>query len=137
MIHDHQTRSAIAQDWAATRKLCAGSHRQAQIPGGSFINETPPESFYNLPFFLAYAILDQVLGELIGQGTVQCARKRPLLGDKMAASINVLPWQNYKLVETGKNARNELAHEAKLLGKSNCFVYIDAIETELKAWGVL
>jgi len=137
MIYDQHVRSDILQEWTAVRKLCAGSHRQCMIPGGAFINETPPESFYNLPFLLAYAILDQVLTELIDQESIQCKQKKPLLGDKMAASLNVLPWQNYTLIEDGKTARNELAHEARLLTKNDCFAYIDAIETELKAWDVL
>jgi len=107
------------------------------VPGGGFINETPPESFCNLPFLLAYAILDQALAELIDQGTIQCHKKRPLLGEKMAASVNALPWKNYALVDSRKTARNDLAHEAKLLDKIDCFRFIDAIETELKAWNVL
>jgi hypothetical protein len=55
----------------------------------------------------------------------------------MAASANLLPWRDYALVDTGKTARNDLAHEAKLVDKANCFRFIDAIEAELKAWNVL
>ena len=105
MIRDPQARSEIAREWAAIRKLCTGSHRQSQLDGGLFINETPPENFYNLPFLLAYAVLDQVLAELIDQGTIHWQKRRPLLGDKMAASANALPWQNYALVDIGKTAR--------------------------------
>jgi hypothetical protein len=137
MIRDPETQSEIAQQWAALRKLCAGSHRQSQIAGGPFINETPPDSFYNLPFLLAFAVLDEALGELIVQGTIQCRKRRPLLGDKMAASVNVLSWRDYALVDTGKAARNELAHEARLLAKVDCFRFIDAIENELRAWSIL
>lgn len=137
MVLDPKARFEFAQEWAAVRTLCAGSHRQYQIGGGPFINETPPESFYNLPFLLAFAVLDQVLSELIDQGTIQCQKRRPLLGDKMAASANAIPWQDYALVDRGKTARNELAHDATLLGKADCFRYIDAIENEFKAWSVL
>jgi hypothetical protein len=136
MIHDPQTRSEIAQEWGAVRKLCTGSHRQYQV-SGVFINETPPDSFYNLPFLLAYAVLDQVLAELIDQGTISCQKRRPLLGDKMAASQNAIPWQDYALVDRGRVARNELAHEAKLLTRTDCFAFIEAIENELSAWGVI
>lgn len=137
MIYDQTIRSEISQEWAAVVKLCAGSHRQALIPGAEFINETPPVSFYNLPFLLAYAVLDQALTELIDQGTIQCGKKKPMLGDKIAASVNVLAWQNYALIEAGRIARNELAHDARLLGRNDCFTYIDAIEAELKAWSIL
>ena len=140
MITNQQIRTEVAQDWAALRKLCAGSHRQYAVAGAGgamFINETPPESFFNLPLLLAFGVLDQVLAELIDQGTFKCKGKRPLLGAKMAASKNHLLWQNYDLVERGKDARNDLAHEAKLLVKADCLVFIDAIEDELKAWHVL
>jgi hypothetical protein len=130
-------RAEVARDWAAVTTLCAGSHRQSQTEGGLFINESPPESFYNLPFVLAYAILDQVLANLIDQGAISCHTKRPMLGEKMEASKSVIPWQNYALVDAGKTARNELAHKAKLLGKAACFEYIGAIEKELRAWGGL
>jgi hypothetical protein len=135
MIHDKKILSAISQQWKAVRKLCHSSHRQ-YIVGGAVINETPPSESYNLPFVLAYAVLDQVLAELINEGTFQCAG-RAQLGGRMEASKNVLPWQNYKHITNGRNDRNDLAHEAKLLDKNKCFEYIDAIETELKAWGVL
>jgi hypothetical protein len=137
MIRNDQARSAIAQEWATVRKFCAGSHRQYQIPGGGFINETPPESFFNLPFLLAYGVLDHVLEELVGQGTFQCSKGPLSLGNRMFSSVNAVPWQDFALVDAGKIARNDLAHDAKLLGKMECFRFIDAIEMELKAWRVL
>ena len=137
MINDQGVKSAIARDWRVVRRFCEGSHRQWLSPGGGFINETPPEDFYNLPFLLAYAILDQVLDELLDQGAFQCHMKRPLLGDKMFASRELIPWRDYDLVNTGRRARNELAHEAKLLPRDQCFAFIDAIEAELKGWGIL
>ena len=137
MIRDPVARSEIAQQWTVVRRFCSGSHRQSQVPGGPFMIETPPESFYNLPFLLAFATLDQVLTELIAQGTIQCQRKFPPFGVKMAAAANILPWQNYALIESLKNVRNDLAHEARLLDKGACFAFIDAIESELKAWRVL
>lgn len=130
--------SEIVQDWAVVKKFCSGSHRQALIPGCGFINETPPEEFYNLPLVLAYGVLDQVLSDFMEKGLFPSPnRKRPLLGDKMIASRHHLQWRNYEFVEQGKNARNNLAHEGYLLGKFQCLEFIDAIENELNGWGVL
>lgn len=140
MIHDQNGLTEIGQEWAAVKKLCSGSHRQLLVPGGSYINETPPESFYNLPFLLAYGVLDQVLSELIDQDTIQASgtkNKRLQLGEKMRASKGALLWQDYDLINAGKTARNELAHEAKLLNRDDCFKYISAVEIELKAWGII
>jgi hypothetical protein len=98
---------------------------------------SPPNSFYNLPFVLAYATLDQVLDQLITEGHVKVGGKRPLLGTKMAASSSTVPWKDYATVDAGKEKRNELAHKAKLLPPKECPEYISAIEVELKAWKVL
>ena len=112
------------------------SHRQYQASSDTLINETPPDSFYHLPFLLAYAVLDQVLGELVHQGSIPCQGRCHLLGAKMAVSKSVLRWQDYALVENGRTVRNMLAHEAMLIDSKQCFRFIDAIEVELKAWGI-
>ncbi len=139
MIQDPQIRAEIILEWAAVKKLSAHRALQYQLPGGPFFNERePPDGFYNLPFFLAYAVLDNVLSELIEQGTINCTGKRPFpLGTKMAASKNVVPWLDYRYVEAGKTARNDLAHHAKLITKAECLAYVAAIEVELVAWKVL
>jgi hypothetical protein len=103
---------------------------------GVFINETPPEEIYNLPFVLAYAILDQVFDELMSQGTFPKPRGKSLAA-KMEASYVRLPWVDYSAVEAGRVARNEVAHDAKLRSKTDCVRFIDNIERELKAWGIL
>jgi hypothetical protein len=136
MILDMAVKSDIARQWVALRSLCRGSHRTSAVPGG-YINETPPDEFYNLPFVLAYAVLDQVLDELMDQGALQKPKGRPMLGAKMAASKADLQWTDYDLVAVGKVARNALAHDAKLLAKADCFRFVDAIEGELKAWGLI
>ena len=41
MIKDPAVRQSIAKQWATIGRLCESSHRQSQIPGGPFINETP------------------------------------------------------------------------------------------------
>lgn len=97
---------------------------------GSFV----PNAFWNLPFLLAYTVLDETLSVLRDQGEFVC--NSWMLGAKMDASKVYLPWQNYDLVFKGKEARNDLAHQALVLKKRECFIYIDAIEAELRAWGI-
>lgn len=127
-----QSRSEVTRDWEAVRKLCAGSP-QYFIPSGQIINVSTPEDFYNLPFLLAYGVLEQALKKLIEH---KPEKDKPLSW-RMEISKNHLTWQNYAVVDAGRIARNDLAHEAKLLGQAECFAYIDVIEVELKAWGVL
>ena len=104
------------------------------VPGTGSITETRPEDSYNLPLVLAYGVLDRVLNKLSDQGAFP---KEWNLGPKMATSQNVLPWQNYDLVDNGRVARNDLAHKAKLSSKADCLRFINAIEAELKAWGII
>src|SRR5688500_7834687 len=84
MISAASVLTDIRQQWKAIAKLCDPVHRVWFIAEGC-INETRPEDSYNLPFVLAFAVLDQVLGELRDQGVFACA-PNALLGKKMDAS---------------------------------------------------
>jgi hypothetical protein len=142
MITDPAVQKNIAQQWSAMRVLCRSSHRQAIVAPGVFINETPPDEFYNLSFILAYAVLDPILDALIDQGVFTISKifqkKRLIpLGKKMNASRKYLPWVDYSQIEIGKNASNDLRHRAKVLAKSDCLLFIDKLEAELKAWNVI
>src|SRR5690242_9378678 len=121
MINDQNQKNTIANEWTTVKTFCRSSHRQYAIPG-AFINETPPTGFRNLPLVLGYAVLDEVLSILINQGLFTC--KSWMLGAKMQVAEKVLPWQNYSLVKAGKDARNDLAHQAKLLDDRQCLVFI-------------
>ncbi|MES2791728.1 MAG: hypothetical protein V4719_19060 [Planctomycetota bacterium] len=89
MIKDSAVLASVQEQWAVISRFRTSGARQYQV-GESFINEGFPEDFYNLPLVLAYSLLDQVLGELIDQGSVPKAKGR-LLGAKMEASRAVLP----------------------------------------------
>jgi hypothetical protein len=136
MINDPAVLLDIVRQWSALRSLCRSSHRSGMV-GRVFVNETPPEELYNLPFVLAYAVLDQVLDELVDQGAFPRPSGKPTLAAKATASRTHLPWVNYGSVDAGRIARNEVAHEAKLRGKTECLGFVDDIERELKAWGIL
>jgi hypothetical protein len=135
MIRDPATKSEIARDWAGVRKLVSSVHQSYMIPGAGFINVGRPEDSFNLPFLLAYAVLDQVLNEFIDQGEFSCKSRR--LGEKMLASRSFLPWQDYSRVDAGREARNRLAHEAVLLPRANCVEFVEAVELELISWGLV
>lgn len=135
MIRDPQIKSEIVKEWDGVRKLQQSFLTAHLLPGFGIINEVIPDEFHNLPFVLAFAVLDEVLTQLRDQGHFKC--KSSLLGPKMRASRRRLPWQNYDLVNSGRKARNRLAHDARLLAKADCFKYIDAMEIELRAWGII
>jgi len=133
MIRDSRARAVITQDWAGVEKLSKADDGYFYLD--VFVSGTRLDESYNLPFLLAYSVLDQVLTELRQQGEFQCTSW--FLGAKMSASRDHLPWKDYDLADSGREARNLLAHEAVLLSKADCLKYIDAVRAELKAWAVI
>lgn len=134
MIGDQTAKDEIAEQWATVRRLCRGGHGSMHR-GGTFVIVPPSEGFRNLPLVLGYAVLDELLDILIRQGEFVSNNRK--LGAKLKASENVLPWQNYALVDAGREARNKLAHEGELLDDGQCLIFIEAIEVELRAWRVI
>jgi hypothetical protein len=116
------------------QKLSRPVIRTAGVPGG-IISETPLDEHFNLPFVLAFAVLDQVLSVLITEKVFSCSRRQ--LGAKMLASKGAISWKDYALVKKAKCARNKLAHKARLVSRDQALTFIKAIEDELKAWGVI
>jgi hypothetical protein len=141
MITDAKVLADVRQCWESVRKVQRGLQRD-WFAQGVQINEHASKESYNLPLVLAYAVLDMVLTELYDQGVYSCkgwksTRKAPPLGRKMEDSRVHVPWQDYSLVFDGKEKRNSLAHEAALVDKFECVTYVNAIETELRAWKIL
>ncbi len=103
---------------------------------GFFSSQASIESF-NLASLLAFAILQQALNRLKNEGRFNCKGKRPLLGTLMEKAKDKLIWREYELLSAGIGVRNDFAHEAKLAPKDDCLKYIQAVENELKGWGIL
>ena len=137
MITDPKILASICSQWRIVKRFCESSHAQYLSPCGTYINETPPESFFNLPLILAFSVLDQVLKELIQQGRVPRPNGRGFLGESMKSARSAITWQNYDCVKCGKDQRNAIAHEGKLLDREACLAFVNAIEIELCAWRVL
>lgn len=98
--------------------------------------ETPPDELYNLPVVLAFSLLDEVLGDLAGQG-IFTPPPNAMLERKMKASRHVLPWVDYAAVNNARKRRNALAHKGTLIPKSDCLRFVGLIGTELKAFGAI
>jgi hypothetical protein len=122
------------EQWAVIRRFSSLSSREWMTSGGVLVSEgAPPEAFYNLPVVLAFSLLDEVLGALAAQGAFPVGRGA-MLGAKMDASQNAIPWNDYASIHAAKERRNELAHRGLLIPKSDCLEMVDAISAELKKW---
>ncbi|MCC8940843.1 hypothetical protein H8A99_31490 [Bradyrhizobium sp. Arg68] len=142
MITDAAFVSDIANEWSVVEQLRRQWNIVRMIPGGfggsAAVSFAPRDEFYNLPLVLVYCTLDNVLGELIRQGTVTCIRGNCFkLGDKMVSARGAIPWLDYDLIDAGREARNRLAHESQLVSKQDCIEYIEAIGAQLRAWNII
>lgn len=133
MIADADVLDDIATQWGVIRGLMR-SGPSFQLPGYRVQMPRDDESF-NLPLVLGYALLEQVLDTLRGQGVFSCTSWK--LEKNMAASRDLLPWQDYATVDAGRVARNDLAHRAALIPKNQCHLYVNAIGNEFRAWGLI
>ena len=139
MITDAAFVSDIVNEWSAIAQLRRQWNRTTMVGamgGSTVVSFAPRDEFYNLPLVLAYCTLDNVLGELVEQGTIPRTR-RNMLGDKMVSAKDVLPWIDYALIDTGRRARNDLAHKSQLVGKQDCITYVEAIGAQLRAWNIV
>jgi hypothetical protein len=90
---------------------------------------------YNLVLVFAYAVLEDVVRQLQDDGVVPSQRKR--FKDLLADSQSVLPWRDFTSVDQGRERRNDIAHRRVFIERADCWLYIDKIEDELIAWGVV
>lgn len=137
VIADNSKKNEIQKSWNTVEELRKFDSFVPIMPDGSALSASSlmPEPYWNFPFFLAYAVLDDTLEILQSEGVFNSGSWK--LSLKMRASQSTLPWQDYQLVDAGREARNDLAHEAKFLSKKECFKYVRAVENELKAWNIL
>src|SRR5262249_13401219 len=133
MIKDAAKIVEIQKEWATIVSLVNWS--RGWMSEAAYINETPPDEFYNLPLVLAYSTLDSVLDQFIDEGVFQCKYRQ--LGRMMESAKTGIKWRNYDLVSEGREARNDLAHENAIVDKAHCLKYVDAIGNELRGWGLI
>ena len=124
----------VAADWQTLGRLSTDVTRSGPTLGG-WINETRPDSAFNLPLVLAFCVLEEVLNEFQIAGLFACPSWK--LGAKMHASKTALPWQDFDAVDRAREARNALAHQGVIHPKRECLMHVMAVERELLAWGVL
>lgn len=128
---------SFAEQWLVVQAFCSSSHRQWMTSGGVCVDETPPQSFFNLPVVLAFSLLDEVLGSLADQSAYKLKKPRATLGEKMQASRVDLQWRDFSRVNAAKEQRNDLAHRGVLISKAECLKIVEAIGAELKCWGAI
>ena len=138
MIRDATALAEIQQSWAGVEalrsKLQVSAFASVGVIGGSF-PFTLANAAHNLPFIHAYAVLNDALKQLADEGHFAC--KSIFLGELLKKSEKVLQWQDFALISTGAGRRNDVAHRGQLLGRGDCWTYVDAVKGELSSWGII
>ncbi len=137
MITDRTALAEIRESWKGVEAL-RGRLQTALLGAfaqGGWSAIFAADAAHNLPFVHAYAVLNDVLEELAGQGRFTC--KSIFLRKLLEASEKTLPWRNFALIEEGAERRNGVAHRGEILPRGDCWKYVDAIKQQLVAWDIL
>lgn len=82
----------------------------------------------------ALATLEDALNQFRREGAFFSRRE---LKHLMEASQTALPWQDFAKIDEARERRNSVAHRRAFLASHECKPCLDAIETELLAWGAI
>jgi hypothetical protein len=93
------------------------------------------DAAYNLPMLHAFGVLNNALEAIRDEGRFACSGR--LLGKLLDASKAAIPWLDFSATKAAVDRRNDVAHRGELLPRAECWRYIDLIEAQLVAWGVI
>ena len=89
---------------------------------------------YNLVLIFAYSVLKDTLLEMQDKNVF--VSKKTNLGFLMKKSKSKINWIDFEVLDQGREIRNQIAHENKIIKRVECWKYIDAIDAQLIAWDV-
>ncbi len=139
MIRDAVVLSEIRRSWAGLELLrdrLKGSAFASMSGIGGRFPFLLADAAHNLPFIHACATLNDVLEQLRDEGHFTCRSR--FLGALVEASEAKIAWRDYRLIKDEVvKRRNGVAHHAELLGRGDCWKYVEAVKAELCGWGVL
>lgn len=137
MIHDTTVLKEICESWGGV--IILREKYKAAIGGsistGGLFAIFAADAVQNLPFIHACSVLNEALLQIAKEGGFKC--KSIFLGKLVDDSKSVLPWINYSLVREIVEKRNDIAHRGKVIPRADCWKYIEAIETEFRAWTII
>lgn len=137
MINDALQLQTIQEDWQGVRKLQSKIDvlLKASSAGGATAIARLADIPYNLPFLHACGVFNDVLLQLRDEGHFKS--KQRTLGALVEESESVLEWLDFTSIEEIVSKRNEVAHDALILPRRDCGLYVDTLEFQLKAWKVI
>ena len=137
MIKDNNALQEIRQQWDGVVALRQKIHRNlfASVGFGGGFSHFTADCAHNLPFLHACSVLNDALEQMRDEKVFLC--KSRTLGNLVKAAKQQISWVNYAEVKKLVKGRNGLAHHAALLPRSDCWHYLDVVETELRNWSII
>ena len=139
MITDQSALTDIRSEWGVVHKTCDMIARNLAASSFGIGSVGPSHQYrnfgYNLCLLFAFSVLEHALLQLRDEGVFSSSKSN--LGALMDAGKKALPWQNFVLVDRGRETRNDIAHKRAFIEREECWKYLAAIEAELLAWKIL
>ena len=138
MINDANTLTEIRAGWHGLEVLRGKIQRSLFASLGAMGGIYPfkaADAAHNLPFMHALAVFNDTLEAMKNEGRFKCGTRN--LGHLLKAAKHELDWVDYKLIKEAVSKRNGVAHHGELVPRGDCWKFIDAVKSELIAWGIV
>ena len=136
VVSDEAVLDEVRRTWGTVRILQA--RVRANLFAGMGIFRGVTRGFWDLSHSLvllfAFSVLEDLLKQVRKEQKLKCGYQ---LGAMMHKSQSVLSWTDFGTVDEGRECRNSLAHDQVIPPRADSWKYINAIERELIAWGIL
>ena len=135
LITNAHALAAIRSEWSAVVRMRERMNKLMVGPVGSVADGALHSVVYNLPLLLAFDVLGKVLRALKRQR--QVPGERDQLGDLMDIFQGDPSWLEWSVLRDGVRRRNAIAYAGELFSGVECLTDIEAVEEQLREWGIL
>jgi hypothetical protein len=135
LITDVSALAALRSEWSAVIKVRERMNKLLSGPVGSIADGALHGVVYNLPHLLAFNVLERALRVLKKQR--QLPGQSEQLGDLLDIFQGDPSWLEWSVLRDGERRRNAIAHAGELFSGVECLADIEAVEEQLRAWGIL
>jgi hypothetical protein len=137
LITDRAALESVRESWKGAAALRELVQRQVlwAFANGAVGLGALADIAHNLALLQSCSVLNDALEQLRDEEKFQA--KGRTLGILVEASVGAIPWLDLPLIRSIVVRRNEIAHGALVLTRAECWAHSDAIEAQLRAWGIL
>ena len=133
-----EIKQEIQDEWDGVRSFQLRIQANLNMSGGIGVGGAPHQLrniSHNLTLLFAFSVLEKALKQLRDENVFKesCNGLKAL----MRSSKTGVQWKNFSLIDKARCERNKVAHDQKILERSDCWKYIDGIERELVSWNVV